>query len=348
MQKLSKNIRQLLTTNSTKLNKGVVYFDSNVLQPLAIASSDALPWRNFREALGIESTGISRTVHFLVTVPQIAELIGVRAPNIFLAWDARVPKEKPHSPKDAIDYNQNFAKQYYEDQFPCANNEIVERFESLLAKLPANDIRPFVARIPNLQFSDSAESWALQFRSILISHWIFQFLQSPKLYNEDLYMRVVLRLFGEAMSHRKRGVEVSVYPAIQRILEVHSKTLIKSSHGEEKELLKSARAGIPALKDVGDVVDSELVHFAIAGIACRPSKQVVAFTSDPTDASILTRLNLGMPRYQHCYNKAREVDRSYDVPLCPGFVVMTDRQLEVRRSIDVARDVAPNCVAVAS
>lgn len=113
----------------------------------------------------------------------------------------------------------------------------------------------------------------------------------------------------------------------------------KQLNKTEREYFNLINKNLPAFKDIGDNVDSELLHVAIAGGAAKNIMRVCAFTFDEDEEMMYQRLHWALGQYQFVYEQTKVRFPEIALKLNTGWVVMLHRDFTLRRVFNIKHDI---------
>ncbi len=340
MQQMSNSIAQTslpevitraLFSNAHDSLRAAVYFDANCLGSLLYSHRDAAPWKELQALLG--GTAIEDSLFdIILSVPQISELLGLRAPNVTSSW---------MRPKGDVDecYRAAWAHCQRIAMTSLNADDVRLRFIEFWQKLGENSLRAPIARLMISEPESDDFIRTQEFISTLASHWAFEGVQISELYGGELFEQILPKILHRCLAERAEGVDLSVYRASHKYMRIvlrRDKKVVQQP--KVKEAFVGMERSLPEFKDRGDSVDGELIHYAIAGAFAAGQKRVVAFTFDPDEGKMLKRLQVARRHYEDLIVIANRSHPELAGALQPGWVVMLHRDFSIRRLIDVEQE----------
>ncbi len=317
----------------THPDQALIYFDSNSLDRLIYADKTEEVWRNFYSLFGGYRKTQGKGVSPLMSVLQTSELMGLKPPNAQISW------KRPKASSEEI-YNAAFghARKIYREFLDP--NDIENRFQEMESKLKPNPMADRVRTWLDHKPKEPDKSRAEAFINALIEHWAFQFVQISELYTEKIFKEVLPNIYYFAMLKRAEGEDMSVYRAMQKDILMFSKNMAKNEKlkAEERRYYRLIVQQMPNFKDIGDHVDAELLHVAVAGGAADKYKRVLSVTLDQNLDTLHQRIFWALGHYKYIFEATEKNYPDWAIKLNIGWVVALSRDFEVRKIFNIQHD----------
>jgi hypothetical protein len=325
------SITQALLSSASDSQGTVLYFDANCLARILAADGDSATWERLRRMLGGNAL-IDRKVNIVLSVFQISELIGLRAPNMRSGW--RRPQSDPKEVfKAAMAHTRKLA------QNSLNTEDVRARLVNFRRNLADNPLRAFFEKWTLCPPNSSSDAAVEDFCSTLVSHWSFQGVQISELYSDEQFFQVLPTIVYNCMMNRAEGADVSIYRAMHKFMRLHCRKEMKLNPDTNKRAAyRRLEQGIPKFKDRGEDVDGELLHYVIAGAFSSGQKKVVAMTFDPNEKKMLQHLQIARRHYEDAIRQTSTVYPAFAGELQFGWVVMLHDDLSIRCVIDIEQE----------
>lgn len=324
-------ITQALFSTPSDTQGAVLYFDANCLAKILPADGDSATWQGLRGMLG-GNVIVDRKVNIVLSVFQISELIGLRAPDMRLGWK-RPQSDHKEVFKAALAHTRKLA------QDSLKIEDVRTRLVEFRRNLADNPLRAFVEKWTSCPPNSSEDAAVEDFCSTLVSHWSFQGIQISELYLDEQFFKILPTIVYNCMMNRAEGADVSIYRAMHKFMRLNCRKEMKFNPDPNKRVAyRMLEKGIPRFKDRGEDVDSELIHYAMAGAFSSGQKKVVAMTFDPNENKMLRHLQIARRHYEDVVRQTSTTHPDYSGRLQFGWVVMLHDDLSIRRVIDIEKE----------
>lgn len=324
-------ITQALLSPVTDSQGAVLYFDANCLAKILPAAGDSTTWEKLRWLLGGDAI-IDRKLNIVLSVFQISELVGLRAPNMRLGWE-RPQADRKEVFRAALAHTRKLARESLNTE------EVRARLVDFRRNLADNPLKAYFEKWTLCPPNSSGDAAVEDFCSTLVTHWSFQGIQISELYLDEQFFQVLPTIVYNCLMNRAEGSEVSIYRAMHKFMRLRCRKEMKFNPDPHMRASYQRLArGIPKFKDRGEDVDCELLHYVIAGAFSSGQRKVVAMTFDPNEKKMLQHLQIARRHYEDAIRQTSVTHPDYSGGLRFGWVVMLHDDLSIRRVFDIEQE----------